>query len=409
MSIFEASHVSELADYLRAHSERLVREMLRSILSEVQVPGSMVSSISVRDVTNACRLSINVFVKFIESESNELTREDLKQFSILAAEQAAKGIPLDTLLHSNRVIARLLWEALLKHVHAKDTSIDIGNLSLLSSKVLDYIDQVSSAVADSYLQFQKGQAFPRNIDRLVNLLITGSIQDDVPFKKLALSAGIVLANAYFAAVIQVLNGGLQIKQVLTEIAHIGNLLKPSDLISIIDDSTAVILLGLDLWQSDLYAVRVGALKQVFKNVDGVVCGVGCAKPHLSQLSESYVEAQQSCDMLAKVYLTLGNVATYDELLPLAILAREPEMTKRYIDKILGPVIAHDAKRKPVLLTTLRSYVDSRSVQDTARTLGVHRHTIIYRLKKIEQLLRINLQDSKDIFNLKLALLLYQIT
>lgn len=58
----------------------------------------------------------------------------------------------------------------------------------------------------------------------------------------------------------------------------------------------------------------------------------------------------------------------------------------------------------VLIETLRSYLTAgRNAKDAARAMGIHRNTMVYRLKRIEDCLERDLGDSAALFELELAL------
>jgi GAF domain-containing protein len=76
----------------------------------------------------------------------------------------------------------------------------------------------------------------------------------------------------------------------------------------------------------------------------------------------------------------------------------------YSQRTLANVIAHDAKHKGCLLGTLRTYLArGSSLSLAARELGVHVHTIRYRLTKLEELTELRLQNPEDRLTLELAL------
>jgi GAF domain-containing protein len=73
-------------------------------------------------------------------------------------------------------------------------------------------------------------------------------------------------------------------------------------------------------------------------------------------------------------------------------------------RTLARVIEHDQKRKGQLVETLRTYVaNGSSLSVAARTLGVHVHTIQYRLTKLEELTHLSFQNSEERLTLELAL------
>jgi len=76
----------------------------------------------------------------------------------------------------------------------------------------------------------------------------------------------------------------------------------------------------------------------------------------------------------------------------------------FSQRTLADVIAHDANHEGCLVGTFRTYLAKRSsLSLAARALGVHVHTIRYRLTKLEELTGLNLQNPEDRLTLELAL------
>ena len=79
-----------------------------------------------------------------------------------------------------------------------------------------------------------------------------------------------------------------------------------------------------------------------------------------------------------------------------------------IDNLLQPLIAYDQAHDANLLATLSAYLEQEgNVSATAKTLFLHRNTMIGRLHKIKELLQLELTDSRENLLLKLALLARQ--
>jgi DNA-binding PucR family transcriptional regulator len=69
----------------------------------------------------------------------------------------------------------------------------------------------------------------------------------------------------------------------------------------------------------------------------------------------------------------------------ATLSREPAAVQRFIDRVLGPLDGQRPARAEEMLATLEALIDTRSVGEAAGRLGVHRHTVVYRMARLKQL------------------------
>ncbi|MDP9325268.1 MAG: helix-turn-helix domain-containing protein, partial [Candidatus Dormibacteraeota bacterium] len=82
----------------------------------------------------------------------------------------------------------------------------------------------------------------------------------------------------------------------------------------------------------------------------------------------------------------------------AAMRSNPEALARSREAILGRLDGH-----PALLETLRAYVASnRSVSATAAAVHRHRQSVIYRLRRIAELLEVSLDDAEVMFRLEAA-------
>jgi DNA-binding PucR family transcriptional regulator len=73
-------------------------------------------------------------------------------------------------------------------------------------------------------------------------------------------------------------------------------------------------------------------------------------------------------------------------------------------RTIAPLIEYDRRRHGQLVETLRVWLDHHwAIQPTAEALYVHRNTLQKRLRRIETLLRLDLQDPDDIVELYLGL------
>ena len=131
----------------------------------------------------------------------------------------------------------------------------------------------------------------------------------------------------------------------------------------------------------------------------VKVGIGKVYP-LHQMSESYKEATQ-----ALVVCSVERAVVFEEDLKLELLLLNSTKQQReeYVKRILGPIL-YDSE----LLGNLEIWLNSnRSMKDTADQLHIHKNTLKYRIKKIEQALQVDLHNIKDQSSLYIALFLYK--
>ncbi|UNO42843.1 PucR family transcriptional regulator [Streptomyces sp. MST-110588] len=84
--------------------------------------------------------------------------------------------------------------------------------------------------------------------------------------------------------------------------------------------------------------------------------------------------------------------------------REHQDLAEFVERAIGPLLAHDRGARQPLLPTLEAYLASAGRKaETARTLNVNRQTLYDRLARIAQLLGTDLDDPQTVLGLRLAL------
>ncbi|NEK87320.1 hypothetical protein GCU60_16385 [Blastococcus saxobsidens] len=97
------------------------------------------------------------------------------------------------------------------------------------------------------------------------------------------------------------------------------------------------------------------------------------------------------------------VVVYGEQVP-AFMPRTVTEGAALVTRILGPLIAYDSENESQLVHSLRVFLDSnRSWKAGAERLGVHRQTLVYRMRRVEELTGRHLQSLPDQTDLYLAL------
>ncbi|TJZ43429.1 PucR family transcriptional regulator [Streptomyces piniterrae] len=83
---------------------------------------------------------------------------------------------------------------------------------------------------------------------------------------------------------------------------------------------------------------------------------------------------------------------------------EQDVLTDFVERAIGPLLAHDRAARQPLLPTLEAYLASAGRKaETARDLNVNRQTLYDRLARIAQLLATDLDDPQTVLGLRLAL------
>jgi purine catabolism regulator len=99
----------------------------------------------------------------------------------------------------------------------------------------------------------------------------------------------------------------------------------------------------------------------------------------------------------------GGLARYGEGMPL-FLPRTIGEAETAAERIMGAVIAYDEEHGTELVRSLRVFLDhNRSWQRSAEVLHVHKQTLVYRMRRVEELTGRSLREMADVVQLWLGL------
>ena len=101
--------------------------------------------------------------------------------------------------------------------------------------------------------------------------------------------------------------------------------------------------------------------------------------------------------------TPDRTAHYGDVTMLSVL-RDTEEAQVVVDRVLGTLIAYDAARSGDMVRTLDAYLRcERSWVRTAKEMGVHRQTVVYRIQRVEEITGRRITDTAAIAEFWLAL------
>lgn len=105
------------------------------------------------------------------------------------------------------------------------------------------------------------------------------------------------------------------------------------------------------------------------------------------------------------------VASFEELGVYTLLfnAEHPGDLEAFMRRWIGPLIDYDEKRSADLTITLGALLEGRGLRQAAEQLVIHVSTLKYRIKRINEILRVDYHDPEIAFNLQLAVRLYKIS
>lgn len=156
----------------------------------------------------------------------------------------------------------------------------------------------------------------------------------------------------------------------------------------------------------------------FDDVLPAGCRAGVSRPFvgLGEVRLAASEAQWALAEACRRRRTLVHAGeAFDADGELAWLPRDHFLLEQLVERTLGPLIAGERGRERAgerggerggadLLETVQAYLDEgQRIDATCRRLGVHRHTLAYRLRRVEELTGCSLRRADDVVELWRAL------
>jgi sugar diacid utilization regulator len=137
----------------------------------------------------------------------------------------------------------------------------------------------------------------------------------------------------------------------------------------------------------------------------VIIGIGgtCRDPR--EIARSYEEAHRTIETLRRLGRP-GTVTAFEDLGIHRLLLQVPDLSelRSFARDVLGKLSKHERERKSEYLTTLACYFrENNSPQRAARVLHVHPNTVAYRVKRIEEITGLRLDNYRDRLTTQVAL------
>lgn len=153
-------------------------------------------------------------------------------------------------------------------------------------------------------------------------------------------------------------------------------------------------------------------RRLNKLMPGVILSWGIGRYHDGEqrFSASYMDAQEALEIGRKKD-GVGCCINFDDTRmerALLRIAKDQEMNE-IVSKTIKSLIDYDKQKNANLIETVMVYnANQGKTSQTARDLHLHRHTLLYRLKKIEQITNLTLFNPEDRFLLELSIKLWKL-
>jgi len=400
-----------LIDELERRHAGMARHMARAVVTLVRWDTSTGIPPQRDAIVRACEAGLDLFLATAR-EARPATQEELRRVAQLGILQARSSQSVEPILAAYRMAARVAWDEILRawRGHAEATPEAI---MLVANYVFAALDQVAAEVTKTYLHAREQhlQRGTRAQARLFHSLISDNFDSELELQRQALAINTSLSQTGYVAVVCKLvlgnRDGERGGQALAEVAESLETRRGTLLLAT-DPSTLAVLWPVES-PSDVDSVRhfVAELQVQVEQRAGqlgahVRAGLGGYHPGLHGVARSYLEAQQAFETGRKLRPD-SVIHGHDEVIPQLVLTQNPLLAERFVAHSLGRLMDPKVRNREQLLETLEAYLAKGSVKEAAATLGLHRHTVLYRLEKLKELLGGDLDLPATRLRLQLAL------
>jgi hypothetical protein len=341
--------------------------------------------VSVEDL----RTSVRDNLAHILSQFSGRPLPGLEPPRVTGRRRAEQGVPLPVVLHAYRVAGKFIWSAIL----AEAAGDDIATTALLhaGSELWLIIDTHSGSVTDAYRDAiaERVHSDSQTRNAHLDVLLRGDLGDGSRLWESATMLRLPHHGTFVVVAAQ------PPRPAVESIPRAEDALRTRGVRSTwrveLDAHIGVVVLtpkaGIDRLSSMLSELTTGP--------------VGISAPYGS-LDQTPAALRQA--RLAYATATEPLVVRYEDVPVAVLLASAPDAAATVAAAILGPVLALPATECEVLLSTLRVWFAEEGATATAgEKLHVHRNTVRYRLKRIEDLTGRSLIQPTGIAELHLAL------
>ena len=130
---------------------------------------------------------------------------------------------------------------------------------------------------------------------------------------------------------------------------------------------------------------------------------------LTAWPEVYQQAVQAMKLAQR--LRLNHLVEYDSLGVYQLLTQLDDIpaVHQFSEQVIGPLVEYDRKHRSTLVETIAAYFAHHgNISQTAESLFIHRNTLLYRLERIQELTKHDLEQADTRLSLHLALKLWQL-
>lgn len=370
--------MAEVVQRLSAQSEEIGERLVEAYKAEIVDYRSLPMGFIDKDVAEMARNNLLTLLSWLGGDVDE--KRSLEEFRNSAVRRFRQGVSVQALLHAYRVWGQVVWDEI-SQLHECQASPATG--FAVAGEVMRYVNNVSLAVANSYLEesedvIQDRQLAERDaLEELISgLPISARVSSYLSRMGMRLDQGhcVVLIrrrHTIFAELRSTRDSLSTVRRLLP--THLQN--RP--LVGMREEEIIVVMPVEDAADLTIREMANGLATELGSFV-------GVSRTHLAEggVAEAYREAADA----VRVASSQGGHRAYfytDVLLRTVI--EKSGLSDTVLSETIAPLNEYDSKHRSNLAQTLQSYIAHRfNLTRTAAELNVRPNTVRYRLERIHE-------------------------
>ena len=357
-AILHADPLVRVASRVLEDLDPIADRMVASYCAQVPEYAAMPEELLRSEVRPVSRKVVEAFFTSLMA-GEDPDAERLAELHSSGRRRLDMGVPLEPMLHVYRIAGRTVWDAIVDAIGPGEERV----LAAVGASWMDYIDRASSAAAAAYLEASHDRIRHADARRsaIVQALLAAADASDVA--AVAAEHSTSFAEAYAPVVV----------------ASASATTRP-------DQVAEACLRG------TLYGLRAGHLLLLVPGpaepdalLRVVGSGATVAYGNLAAPGQPLRDEVRATDLLLRAALVGERAGAFGprDLLPEQLVSSNSRVAAELDTSVVRVLERHD--RSGSLTQTLRSYLATGSVPETARLVVVHPNTVVYRLRRVAEL------------------------
>jgi hypothetical protein len=305
--------------------------------------------------------------------------------------RAEQGVPVAVILHAYRIAGKFLWAAILAEAERADSA----PMALLdaASDLWFIIDELSGEVTASYRDTvdERARRNQQTRNAMLDVLLRGDVGEGSPLWESITALRLPRQGTFVVAAARTREPGVEsIPDAEETLRHRG--IQSAWRVEV-DAQVGVLVLTPRMPMDRLCAVLA-------ELTDGPV-GISESYQNLDQTPTALRQARLAYQAAAP---SSRGLVRYEQVPIAVLLASAPDAAATVAAAILGPVLALPRSECESILSTLRMwFAEEGATSAAAAKMHLHRNTVRYRLRRLEELTGRSLAQPTGIAELHLAL------